>query len=168
VPAKDAPRLTLNAWMTHGDRRCNSAGEVAARVKETASRDVPSHHRTHERTASSPPFLPPQPSQPSLPSIVSISSICVSVSANAAVVLIGVAVTLLARQLASLAEAFETEAASRNAAAGPDWTGDANRERQSPKGAIIVPVSRLEPCDFTPTGSRPVSLRTGKRIENAY
>ena len=163
--------MTLNAWMTHVDRRCNSAGEVAARVKETASRDVPSHHRTHERTASSPPFLPPQPSQPSqpsLPSIVSISSICVSVSANAAVVLIGVAVTLLARQLASLAEAFETEAASRNAAAGPDWPGDANRERQSPKGAIIVPVSRLEPCDFTPTGSRPVSLRTGKRIENAY
>ena len=151
--------MTLNAWMTHVDRRCNSAGEVAARVKETASRDVPSHHRTHERTASSPPFLPP---------IVSISSICVSVSAHAAVVLIGVAVTLLARQLASLAEAFETEAASRNAAAGPDWPGDANRERQSPKGAIIVPVSRLEPCDFTPTGSRPVSLRTGKRIENAY
>ena len=73
MPAKDVPRLTLNAWMTHVDRRCNSAGEVAARVKETASRDVPSHHRTHERTVASPP---------SLPSIVSISSIYASVSAN--------------------------------------------------------------------------------------
>jgi len=40
---------------------------------------------------------------------VSISSIYASVSANAALVLIGVAVTLLARQLPSLAEAFETE-----------------------------------------------------------
>ncbi|MEA3364471.1 MAG: four helix bundle suffix domain-containing protein [Candidatus Hydrogenedentes bacterium] len=82
------------------DRRCSSADEVAAWVKETALRDAP------------PPPHTPKPSEashPSMPSIASMPSIYACVSANAALVLIEVAMALLDRQLASQAAAFETE-----------------------------------------------------------
>ena len=81
-------------------RRCRSADEVAAWVKETALRDALPHSHTPKRSDAS---------ASSIPSIVSMPSIYAGVSANAALVLIEVAMALLDRQLASQAAAFETE-----------------------------------------------------------
>lgn len=82
--AKDDPRrASLVA------RRCTTADEVAAWVKQCNGRDGPSI--------------------PSTSSIASIRAAYAELSANAALVLIGVACALLDRQLASLADAFEKE-----------------------------------------------------------
>ncbi|MEW6218920.1 MAG: four helix bundle suffix domain-containing protein [Thermodesulfobacteriota bacterium] len=70
-------------------RRCASADEVAAWLAE-------SHH-------------PDPPSMESMPSIGSSTSIYAGPAANAALVLIGVAVALLSRQIAAQAKDFEQE-----------------------------------------------------------
>ncbi len=80
-------------------RRCGDADAVAAWVVETAKYGLngPNGPEGHE--------------QPSMPSISSIKSILFpdEISANAALVLIGVAVALLDRQVAAQASAFESE-----------------------------------------------------------
>lgn len=78
-------------------RRCQNADEVAVWVKE---------HGLH-----GPDGLngPEAPDQPSIKSIQSKTSIYAGAAANAALVLVGVAITLLNRQVASLAAAFERE-----------------------------------------------------------
>ena len=81
-------------------RRCRSADEVAAWVKETALRDAPPPPDMLKRSDAS---------ASSIPSIVSMPSIYAGVSANAALVLIEVATALLERQVDSQAAAFETE-----------------------------------------------------------
>jgi four helix bundle suffix protein len=70
-------------------RRCTTADEVAAWIKQI--------HVSH-----------PQ-SQPSIPSMRSIPSKYAGTAANAALVLIGVAMALLDRQIAAQAAAFQTE-----------------------------------------------------------
>ncbi|HOD84693.1 MAG: S23 ribosomal protein [Planctomycetes bacterium ADurb.Bin126] len=72
-------------------RRCTTADEVARWVMEQARSE------------------PAPSSTPSIPSSASISSIYAELSANAVLVLIGVAVSLLDRQLAAQAAAFERE-----------------------------------------------------------
>jgi four helix bundle suffix protein len=79
----DARRKALVA------RRCATADEVAQWVKEICRRD--------------------RQSQASIQSTPSIQSIYAAPSANAALVLIGVAVSLLDRQIAAQADAFEKE-----------------------------------------------------------
>ncbi len=81
-PPQDPRRKSLVA------RRCTTADDVADWVVEQARGD-------------------PAPS--SIPSISSMSSIYGELSANAVLVLIGVAVALLDRQIAALAAAFERE-----------------------------------------------------------
>lgn len=93
-------------------RRCATAEEVAVWVREKASagrdgRDgLYGHygrdgHKDHSPEA--------EPSIKSIPSIASIKAAYPELSANAALVLIGVAATLLDRQIASLARTFEKE-----------------------------------------------------------
>lgn len=76
-------------------RRCAGADEVALWVKEVHERDG------HDGRNG--------PIGPSMKSITSTTSTYPEISANAALVLIGVAVSLLDRQLASQAETFEKE-----------------------------------------------------------
>ena len=88
--AKDDPRRTSLVA-----RRCTTADEVAAWVKDCYGRDG---HNRHDGQSIS-----------SRPSMASIRTAYAEFSANAALVLIGVACALLDRQLASLAAAFETK-----------------------------------------------------------
>jgi len=88
-PREDPRRAHLVA------RRCASADEVALWAKEVHERD--GHHRQNGHTG------------PSMKSITSTPSTYPEISANAALVLIGAAVSLLDRQLAAQAEAFEQE-----------------------------------------------------------
>ncbi len=94
-PEDDPRRKALVA------RRCKTADEVAAWVKEIAQHGRDGQHGRHG-----------QQSARSIPSIKSISSIKPSypeLAANAALVLIGVTVSLLDRQLAAQAKAFEQQ-----------------------------------------------------------
>ncbi|MDX9868764.1 MAG: four helix bundle suffix domain-containing protein [Kiritimatiellia bacterium] len=91
--AKDDPRRALLVA-----RRCASADEVAAWVKEC--------HRENGRYGQ---HGQDGQSMQSSPSIASIRTAYAEPSANAALVLLGVACTLLDRQLASQAAAFEKE-----------------------------------------------------------
>ena len=79
-------------------RRCGSADEVARWVKEVSERDG----------RNGPDGLDGHDGQ-SISSISSIESIYAETAANAALVLIGVAVALLDRQIAAQAAAFENE-----------------------------------------------------------
>jgi len=83
-------------------RRCATADEVAAWAREVSKRENgqngPDGQDTKEQT--------PRKFMQSIPSI---SSIYAEISANAALVLIGVAISLLDRQIAALADTFETE-----------------------------------------------------------
>lgn len=88
--AKDDPRRTSLVA-----RRCTTADEVAAWVKDCYGRDGQNRH--DGRSISS------------RPSMASIRTAYAEFSANATLVLIGVACALLDRQLASLAAAFETK-----------------------------------------------------------
>lgn len=91
-PPDDPRRRALVA------RRCQTADEVTAWVMETA--------RSNELDGPD----GPDPSQGrSMKSIPSIQSIYPEISANAVLVLIGVAVSLLDRQVDSQARAFESE-----------------------------------------------------------
>jgi len=74
------------------DRRCKTADEVALWVKEVAK-----EHGQH------------RPDGTSMPSIESMKTKYPETAANVALVLIGVTVALLGRQLAAQAEAFEKE-----------------------------------------------------------
>ena len=97
--AKDDPRRARLVA-----RRCATADEVAAWVKECYrenGQDGPDRRNGHKR-----------PSIPSSSSIASIRTAYAELSANAALVLIGVACALLDRQLAAQAEAFEKEGGS--------------------------------------------------------
>ena len=85
----DPRRYTLVA------RRCKTADEVAAWVKET-------HRAYHDNTTTPPPIS-------SSKSIPSIKSIYAETAANAALVLIGVTIALLDRQLKAQGAAFEKE-----------------------------------------------------------
>jgi four helix bundle suffix protein len=80
--------------------RCQTANEVAAWVVQVRKTYTPGQHGHDGR---------PQTPTPSKPSIQSIQSINAEISANAALVLIGVACTLLSRQIETLAKQFETE-----------------------------------------------------------
>jgi len=88
-------------------RRCATADEVAAWVREMAIREAEAAyglyglHGRNEQNIST---------DPSISSMKSIRSILFpQISANAALILIGVACALLSRQVATLAEAFEKE-----------------------------------------------------------
>jgi four helix bundle suffix protein len=74
-------------------RRCATADEVAIWVKEHG---LDGQHGQN-------------PSTPSIPSMSSITSMYAASTANAALVLIGVAISLLDRQVKALAAAFEQE-----------------------------------------------------------
>lgn len=91
--AKDDPRRRELV-----NRRCQTADDVARWVKEVAGRDGPHGHDG-----------PDGLDQKSMKSIRSIQSIQAEVAANAAHVLIGVAMSLLDRQLAAQAKAFEED-----------------------------------------------------------
>ena len=80
-------------------RRCATADEVAKWVKEISARD--GHNGQDGRYGQN------GHGAPSIQSMPSISSIYAALSANAVLVLIGVAVTLLDRQLAAQAATFE-------------------------------------------------------------
>lgn len=86
-------------------RRCKTADEVAAWVKEIAQRENgrDGHHGLDGPPAGS------IKSMESMKSTPSIHSLYAQTAANAALVLIGVAMALLARQIAAQAEAFENE-----------------------------------------------------------
>jgi four helix bundle suffix protein len=88
-PREDPRRAHLVA------RRCTTADEIAVWVKEVHERDAP-HGQNGHRGAST-------------KSIASTTSTYPEVAANAALVLIAVAISLLDRQLAAQAEAFERE-----------------------------------------------------------
>jgi four helix bundle suffix protein len=88
-PREDPRRADLVA------RRCATADEIAVWVKEVHERDGP-HGQNGQRG-------------PSTKSIASTTSTYPEVAANAALVLIAVAISLLDRQLAAQAEAFERE-----------------------------------------------------------
>lgn len=80
------------------DRRCKTADEVAAWVKETYwhyKKNEPDGHNKQDK--------------PSMKSIPSIPSIYSETAANAALVLIGVAMALLVRQIEAQGEAFVEE-----------------------------------------------------------
>ena len=86
-------------------RRCKTADEVAQWVKEQSGRVGLSGRGGQEENAK----LHPSGNLPSTQSTKSTSSTYPELSANAALVLIAVACSLLDRQLASLAAAFERE-----------------------------------------------------------
>ena len=91
-PKADPRRAELVA------RRCATADAVAAWVKETARRDGRNGQNGREGQT-----------EASMKSIESMASMYPELAANAALVLLGVACSLLDRQLAALAKAFETE-----------------------------------------------------------
>ena len=86
-------------WKSLIGRRCKSADEVARWVVEQIGRDGHDGRNGHDGHQS---IL-------SIKSIPSMKSIYSEYSANAAIILITVAMSLLDRQLASLAEAFKNE-----------------------------------------------------------
>lgn len=110
------------------DRRCSTADEVAAWVVEVARREVNGEDgqngqdrqdgldgldglngQNGQPNHQAPP-IPSTPSILSIPSTPSMPSMLYpAISANAALVLIGVAVSLLDRQISAQAKAFETE-----------------------------------------------------------
>ena len=92
---EDARRTALVA------RRCTTADEVAAWVKEVQKRSE--QHRQDTQSIQSMESIESRPSIPSMPSTYA------ETAANAALVLIGVAVSLLDRQIAAQAEAFERQ-----------------------------------------------------------
>jgi four helix bundle suffix protein len=96
--AKDDPRRKHLVG-----RRCNTADEVAAWVKEIHERE---HRRDRQDGRNGPKSAK---SIPSISSTPSIKPTYPELAANAALVLIGVTVSLLDRQLAAQAKAFEQE-----------------------------------------------------------
>ena len=104
---KDPRRKALVA------RRCRTANEVAAWVAETAKggrEGLDGSDGPHGQAASRDQAAQVQPSIESIQSIPSMHGILYpEISANAALVLIGVATALLARQVAAQAAAFEAE-----------------------------------------------------------
>lgn len=96
-------------------RRCATAEEVAlwVRKKAQAGRDgrdgLYGHYGRNGQNEQSPGPNPSIKSIPSMRSIASIKAAYPELSANAALVLIGVAGTLLDRQIASLARTFEKQ-----------------------------------------------------------
>lgn len=101
---KDPRRKALVA------RRCRTADDVAAWVAETAKGGRHEPDGPHGQAASRDQAAQAQPSMEPIQSIPSMQSILYpEISANAALVLIGVASALLARQIAAQAAAFEAE-----------------------------------------------------------
>lgn len=94
-------------------RRCATADEVASWVRDVLKANAPKTQDTAAKPSVQPiqsipsiqSMLPTQPKQP----LRSIQSIYAEHSANAAHVLIGVAMSLLDRQITTLARTFETE-----------------------------------------------------------
>ena len=101
-PKEDPRRKELVA------RRCTTADEIAAWVKLIAQREGllqkkngPDEQHGQDGQAAEIP--------PSIKSMPSISSIFAELSANAALILVGVACSLVSRQVAAQAKAFEAE-----------------------------------------------------------
>ena len=115
-PGDDPRRKDLVA------RRCRTADDLAGWVKQAAQAERAelaaraadlSGQALAKPDASATRSIQPAPRRPceggSIPSIQSIQSMFPAISANAALVLIGVASSLLARQIDAQAVAFETE-----------------------------------------------------------
>ena len=84
-------------------RRCQTADEVALWVKDRAREEWGTLNGQDEQPEPNPPSIE------SMPSIKSIQALYPQIAANAALVLIGVAISLLQRQLATQAQTFEEE-----------------------------------------------------------
>jgi len=80
------------------DARCDSADEVAEWVKQVRNGQVPKPHARSVRSNAA-----------SIPSISSIKSTYPEITANAVLILLGVACSLLDRQLKAQGEAFKKE-----------------------------------------------------------